>query len=253
MKLKDKVAIVTGGGRGIGRAYALRYAAEGAKVTIADIIVENARNVAEEIKVKGGEALPLHTDVSSESSTLEMAKKTVEKFGKIDILLNNAAIFYGLGSRKWDSWQPEDWDRILAVNVKGIWLCAKAVVPHMIAQGKGKIINIASSTTEKGTHVLLPYTASKGAVVVLTRSMARALGEYNINVNGISPGYTRTEATLEMPGRTPEMDQMLINDRCIHRVEQPADLVGTAVFLASEDSDFITGEIIKVDGGETIR
>jgi 3-oxoacyl-[acyl-carrier protein] reductase len=252
MRLKGKVAIITGAGRGIGRAYALRFAAEGAKVTVADIIWENARKVAEEIKNKGGEALPLGTDVSSESSTQEMAQKTVEQYGRIDILLNNAAIFYGLGTRKWDSWTSEEWDRILTVNIKGTWLCIKAVVPHMISQSKGKIINISSSTTEKGTTVLIPYTSSKGAVSVLTTCMAKALGQYNITVNCISPGYTITPATIEMPGRFEGMDEMLIKDRCIRRAEQPEDLVGTAVFLASEDSDFVTGEIIKVDGGETI-
>lgn len=252
MKLRDKVAIITGGGRGIGRAYALRFAAEGARVTVADIILENARKVAEEIKKQGGEALPLGTDVSSESSTLEMAEKTVERFGRIDILLNNAAIFYGVAARRWDSWPPEDWDRMFAVNVKGTWLCMKAVAPHMISQSKGKIINVSSSTVEKGFPVILPYTCSKGAIVVLTTCMARALGDYNINVNCISPGYTLTPATMEMPGRSPDMEEALIKDRCIRRAEQPEDLVGAAVFLASEDSDFITGETVKVDGGETI-
>ncbi len=252
MRLKDKVAIITGGGRGIGRAYALRFAAEGAKVVVADIISDNAQKVAREIVNAGGNSLSLVTDVSSPDDTEKMAKKTVDKFGRIDILLNNAAIFYGLGARKWDSWQPDEWDRILAVNVKGIWLCMKAVVPYMISQSKGKIINISSSTTEKGTAVILPYTCSKGAVSVMTTCMARALGEHNINVNCISPGYTMTPATMEWPGRTPEMDESLIKDRCFRRHEQPEDLVGTAVFLASEDSDFITGEIIKVDGGETI-
>jgi len=252
MKLADKVAIVTGAGRGIGRAYALKFAEEGAKVAVVDIIAENARKVADEIVRKGGKAISISTDVSNPASTEQMARKTADEFKKIDILLNNAAIFYGLGARKWDSWQPEDWDRILAVNVKGIWLCMKAVVPYMITQSKGKIINISSSTTEKGTAVILPYTCSKGAVSVMTTCMARALGEYNINVNCISPGYTMTPATIEWPGRTPEMDESLIKDRCFRRPEEPEDLVGTAVFLASSDSDFITGEVIKVDGGETI-
>jgi len=252
MKLKDKVAIITGAGRGIGRAYALQFAAEGAKVAVADIIFENVQKVAEEIKKQGGEALPLGTDVSSESSTLEMARKTVERFGRIDILLNNAAIFYGVRSQKWDAWKTEDWDRMLSVNVKGTWLCMKAVVPHMIAQSRGKIINISSSTVAKGLPSLLPYTCSKGAIAVMTTCVAKALGEYNINVNCISPGYTLTPATMEIPEAHEERNKEVLKDRCIHRSEQPADLVGTAVFLASEDSDFITGETIKVDGGESI-
>ncbi len=253
MKLKDKVAIVTGGGRGIGRAYALRFADEGAKVVIADITFENAQKVADEIKAKGGEALALHTDVSSGASTIEMAKKTVEQFGKIDILMNNAAIYYGIGMKRWDSWVPEDWDRMFAVNVKGSWLCLKAVVPHMITQGKGKIINIASGTMDSGFHGLLPYSCSKGAVVVLTKAMARALGRHNINVNCISPGYTMSEASVEMPDKAPKGDEMAMQGRCFRREEQPDDLVGTAVFLASEDSDFITGQTIAVDGGEVMR
>jgi len=253
MKLEDKVAIVTGGGRGIGRAYALRFAKEGAKVVVADIIFANAQKVADEIMAEGGEALALHTDVSSEASTVEMAEKTVAKFGRIDILMNNAAIFYGIGGRPWDSWAIEDWDRMFAVNVRGSWLCIKAVFPQMKTQGKGKIINIASTTVDAGLPILLPYTCSKGAVMSLTKSLSRALGRYNINVNCISPGYTLSEASLEMPGRTPEADEAMIRTRCFRRQEYPEDLVGTAVFLASEDSDFITGQVMAVDGGEVMR
>jgi 3-oxoacyl-[acyl-carrier protein] reductase len=253
VKLKDKVAIITGGGRGIGRAYSLRFADEGAKVVVADIILENAQKVADEIKAKGGEAQALHTDISSETSTTELAKKTIERFGKIDILMNNAAIYYGVGMHRWDSWAPEEWDRMFAVNVKGDWLCIKAVAPHMITQGKGKIINIASSTADSGFPGLLPYTCSKGAVITMTKVMARALGRNNINVNCISPGYTMSEASIEMPGKTPTGDEMTIQPRCFRREEQPDDLVGTAVFLASEDSDFITGQTICVDGGDVMR
>ena len=253
MKLKDKVAIITGAGRGIGRAYALGFADEGAKVVIAEIVLENAKKVAAEIEAKGKEALALHVDVSDTSSTLDMAEKTVAQFGRIDILLNNAAIYYGIGSRSWDSWAIEEWDRMFAVNVRGSWLCIKAVVPHMIAQGKGKIINIASSTVDIGLPALLPYTCSKGAVMTLTRTMARALGRHNINVNCISPGYTLSEASLEMPGKVAEEDDMAVRVRCLRRPEIPNDLVGTAIYLASRDSDFITGQIITVDGGQVMR
>ncbi len=253
MKLKDKVAIVTGGGRGIGRAYALRFADEGAKVVVAEIVAENAQKVADEIKAKGGEALAVHTDVSSEASTTEMAKKTIEQFEKIDILLNNAAIYYGIGVKRWDDWAPEDWDRMYAVNVKGGWLCSKAVVPQMITQGKGKIINIASGTADMGYAGLLPYTCSKGAVMAMTRAIARSLGRYNINVNCISPGYTMSEASVEMPGYSEKGTEMMVQAQALRRAEQPEDLVGTAVFLAGEDSDFITGQTISVDGGSVMR
>lgn len=253
MKLQDKAAIVTGGGRGIGRAYALRFAAEGASVAVADIVFENAQTVAEEIKAKGGEALALQTDIASEASTMEMVKKTVERFGKIDILMNNAAIYYGVGIKRWDAWVPEDWDRIMTVNVRGSWLCIKAVSPQMKAQGKGKIINIASSTADSGYHGLLPYTCSKGAVMTMTKALARALGRYNINVNCISPGYTMSEASLQMPGSSAEGFEAGIKTRALRREEKPDDLAGTALFLASDDSDFITGQIVTVDGGEVMR
>lgn len=253
MKLKDKVAIITGGGRGIGRAYALRFADEGAKVVIADIVEKNAQAVAAEIAAKGGEALAVTTDISSEASTLEMASKAMERFGKIDILLNNAAIYYGLVGRRWDGWKPEDWQRMFAVNVTGTWLCIKAVAPHMISQGKGKIINIASTTADTGFLAILPYTCSKGAVMTLTKVMAKALGRHNINVNCISPGYTMSEASKDMPGRSAEGDEAIVRSRILRRQEQPEDLVGTAVFLASADSDFLTGQTIAVDGGEVMR
>ena len=253
MKLKDKVAIITGAGRGIGRSYALGFADEGAKVVIAEIVPENAQKVAAEIEAKGNEALALQVDVSDTSSTVDMAEKAVERFGRIDILINNAAIYYGIGSRSWDSWTIEEWDRMFTVNVRGSWLCIKAVVPHMITQGKGKIINIASSTADVGLPTLLPYTCSKGAVMVLTRVMARALGRHNINVNCISPGYTLSEASLEMPGRVADEDDMAVRVRALRRPEIPEDLVGTAIFLASQDSDFITGQIITVDGGQVMR
>ena len=253
MKLKDKVAIITGAGQGIGRVYALRFADEGAKVVSVDINAEKAQRVAGEIEAKRGEALAIHTDISSEASTAEMAEKTIARFGKIDILVNNAALYYGVGVKRWDASTPEEWDRIFSVNVKGPWLCVKAVAPQMIAQGKGKVINIASTTADTGFHGLLPYACSKGAVITLTKALARALGRHNINVNCISPGYTLTEASVEMPGKRPGADEAFLPSRCFRRPEQPEDLVGLAVFLASEDSDFITGQTIIVDGGEVMR
>ncbi|MDP2719116.1 MAG: SDR family oxidoreductase, partial [Dehalococcoidia bacterium] len=248
-----KVAIITGGGRGIGKAYALAYAAEGARVVIADIVFENAQKVAEEIKSKGGTALPLPTDVSSEASTREMAKKTVEAFGKIDVLLNNAAVFYGLEIKSWDDRTTEEWGKMFAVNVTGCWLCAKAVVPYMNSGGKGKIINISSTTADTGMYHIIHYACSKGAVMTLTKCLAKALGKQNINVNSIAPGYTIDEATLLALGGKEDAADRSIQGRAMRRREYPADLVGTAVYLASADSDFVTGQIITVDGGEVMR
>jgi NAD(P)-dependent dehydrogenase (short-subunit alcohol dehydrogenase family) len=250
MKLEGKVAIITGAGQGIGQSYALRFTDEGAKVVVPDIKFENAQKVADEIKAKGGEALAVHTDVSNEASVNELVKKVLAQFGKIDILINNAAIYYGVGFRPWDSWTIDEWDRMFAVNVRGTWLCTKAVAPQMIAQGKGKIINVASGTAEFGYELLLPYSCSKAAVVSLTRSMARVLGRHNINVNCISPGFTLSEASTQMPG---SQEGAAVPPRALPRPAYPEDIVGTAVFLASEDSDYITGQNVGVNGGNVMR
>ena len=250
MLLKDKVIIVTGGGSGIGKQYALRVAKEGAKVVIAEIKEEEARKVGQEIEEMGGEALVIKTDVSDEKSTEEMAKKTADRFGRIDVLINNAAIYYGITMRPFDMWTVEEWDRLMAVNVKGCWLCAKAVFPYMKEQGKGKIINISSGTYFIGQPMLLHYVTSKGAVVGFTRALARELGEYNITVNAVAPGFTMTEASLMIVDNAPAgMQEMVANMQAFKRPQQPEDLPGTIVFLSSDDSDFITGQTICVDGG----
>jgi len=253
MKLKDKVAIITGAGKGIGKAYALRFAKEGAKVVIAEIKTDEAKATENEIVSQGGEALAIHTDVANEESTLEMAKETVRKLGRIDILVNNAAFYYGLASKPWDAWTLDEWHRSFTINVIGSWSCIKAVAPYMIDQRKGKIINISSATFDTGLPAFLPYTCTKGATVALTRVIARALGRYNINVNCISPGYTLSEGSLTKPGRTEEGDQAIIRSRCFRRHEYPEDLIGAAVFFASDDSDFITGQTLLVEGGEIMR
>ncbi len=255
--LKDRVAIITGAGRGIGQAYAVSFADEGAKVVIPEIIFENAQKVVKDIEKRGGEALAIHTDVSDEASTRDMAEKAIERFGKIDILVNNAAQYYGVRRIPWEERTVEEWDRIFEVNVKGTWLCCKAVALHMKAQHKGKIINIGSGTASgpPGAVLNMHYACTKGAVMTLTRVLARALGEFNINVNCIAPGRTETEA--EISGR----DQPLAKDsfarviagRCIKRMETPDDLVGACLFLASDLSDFVTGQILPVDGGSWLR
>ncbi|HEX7474557.1 MAG TPA: SDR family NAD(P)-dependent oxidoreductase [Dehalococcoidales bacterium] len=247
--LKDKVAVITGAGRGIGKAFALRFAEEGAKIFIPDISLERAEAAAKEIKAKGGEAAAMLTDISKEGDTQKMAEKVVQLYGQVDILINNAAIWYGLNITPWDQWKPEDWDRIFSVNVKVTWLCCKAIVPYMMKQKKGKIINIASNVPRvPAAQVFLPYACSKGAMYTFTQAMARALGGSGINVNAIAPGYTASEASLTQRDSDGTF-KLATSEQSIQRREQPADLVETAVFLASTGSDFISGQTIYVDGG----
>ncbi len=247
--LKDKVAIITGGGRGLGRAFALKFAEEGAKLVLPDINVEQAQAVAKEIKAKGGKAVAMHTDISDEKATKAMAEKAMSEYGRVDILLNNAAIWYGIDITPWDAWTVEQWDRIFAVNVRGTWLCCKAVVPFMIKQGKGKIINIASNVAKvPAAQLFLPYSVSKGAVYTLTHALARALGPSGINVNAIAPGYTATEASLAQKD-SEKIFGIATSEQSIHKRLQPTDMVGAAVFLASDASDMVSGQVIYVDGG----
>lgn len=256
-RLKDKVAIITGGALGIGRAYALGMAAEGAKVVIADINPQVAEDTASDIHSKGGEAIALKTDVSIPADTQDMANKSVERFGRIDILINNAAI---LGKVKvsrvpFYELQLEEWDRVMAVNLKGTFLCCRAVFPQMKGQNSGKIINVSSSGFFYGHSNYVHYVASKAGVIALTRSMARELGDFNINVNCIVPGATMAEDPNDkeaVEARTERNLKRVVPKRCFKRVQYPEDLVGTAVFLASADSDFITGQSIVVDGGDVM-
>jgi 3-oxoacyl-[acyl-carrier protein] reductase len=257
MRLKDKVAIITGGAYGLGNAYATAYTDEGAKVVIADIDFEAARAAEDALASEGKEALALKVDVSSEEDTLEMARRTVERFGKIDILINNAAI---LGRVRISRGLPfneltmEEWNRVMAVNVTGGFLCCRAVFPYMKAQGKGKIINVTSSQFHVGGAKVkyVHYVVSKGAVIGLTRALARELGEFNINVNTISPGSTQTDAPSgdeKADEYARKMRESVVDRQCLKRLEYPADVVGTAVFLASSESDFMTGQTLLVDGG----
>ena len=257
LRLKDKVVIVTGGAQGIGRAYSLGMAGEGAKLVLADINLDKAEATAKEIRAKGREALPLKTDVSSVESTQEMAKKTVEGFGRIDVLVNNAAILekIRISRRPFYELDLKEWDRVIAVNLTGTLLATRAVFPQMKAQKKGKIINITTSGFFFGNPNYVHYVASKGGVIGLTRAMARELGDFNINVNCIAPGATRSEDPSDKVAyeeRTKKLTKFA-EKLCLKRVQQPEDLVGTAIFLASSDSDFVTGQTIVVDGGDVMH
>ena len=248
-RLYGKVAIVTGGAHGIGRAYCLGLAKEGAHIVIADLDLSGAEEVARVIEDTGGEALAIKTDVSSEEQALEMAHQTERKFGRIDVLINNAAIFEQVPMSRAGMMDlsVEEWDTLLGVNLKGPWLCARAVFPKMKDQGSGKIINIASGTVFGRNATRPHYVAAKAGIVGLTRNLARELGQYGINVNTLTPGSTLTEDLP--PGADVEMRQRAVGFRALKRVQTPQDLVGAAIFLASSDSDFMTGQLLNVDGG----
>jgi 3-oxoacyl-[acyl-carrier protein] reductase len=247
MKLRDKVVIITGAGQGLGRAYALRLAEEGAKAVIAEKDEQKAQKVAEEIRAKGMDALAVKTDVSDEESTHVMARFVVEKYGSIDVLVNNASIFATIKMKPFHEITSGEWDDLMAVNLRGLFLCCKAVVPSMKAKKKGKIINISSSTVFLGRPYYIHYVTSKAGVIGFTRGLAKELGDWNINVNCISPGAVQTEVPRDSV--KPEQMKAMIAERCIKRVEVPEDLIGAMLFFASEESDFITGQNLIIDGG----
>ena len=249
-RLDGRVAIVTGAGRGIGVHYAKALAEQGAKVCCSDILdTENTVNI---IKQAGGEAIGNRCDVTNPDQVRAMVAETVEAFGKVDIMVTNAAIFADLQQRSFMEIPEEEWDRVMAVNTRGVFSCVKAVVPEMIKNGYGKIVNIASGTVFKGTPMMLHYVSSKGAMVAFTRSLSRELGEHNISVNAIAPGLTMSE---KLVGDKQWLDMKDANaqTRALKRDEVPEDLIGTLVYLSSPDSDFVTGQTIVVDGGSAMH
>jgi 3-oxoacyl-[acyl-carrier protein] reductase len=242
MKAKDKVAIITGAGQGLGRAYALRLAQEGARVVVAELNADKGKAVAQEAK-----GLFVRTNVADEASVQAMARQAIDAYGRIDILVNNAAIFSTIKMRPFWEIPLAEWDELMGVNVRGVWLAAKAVVPQMRKQRSGRIVNISSGVVWMGRPNYLHYVASKGAVISMTRAMARELGEFGINVNAITPGAVYTEIPRETV--TPEQREAMIRAQSIKRAAAPQDLEGTVVFLCSDDAAFITGQTINVDGG----
>jgi 3-oxoacyl-[acyl-carrier protein] reductase len=253
MRLEKKVAVITGSARGMGRVFALRFAKEGARLTICDVL--DCAPLAEEIKAIGGEVLALRIDVASEKDTAEMAKKTAQRFGRIDILVNNAAVIGGIEVKDFvkpvEQLLAADWDRMLAVNVKGLFLCCKAVIPYMKKQGKGKIINIASTTAFTGVPLFLHYSTSKGGVVTMTRGLARTLGDFNINVNAVAPGLVMTEAMQAAISK--EEAKRVVETQLIKKSIKPEDIAAAVVFLASDEADMITGQTLSVNAGEYLH
>ncbi len=251
MRLKGRTAIVTGAGSGIGKAFALRLGQDGANVVVADI--RNHDMAAQEIaKATGARTLGLKVDVSSEADTARMAEETLKAFGSIDALVNNAAMFSVLQLRPFEQIPVEEWKRLMEVNILGVALACKAVVPQMRRQQRGRIINLASGAPIKGVPLFLHYIASKGAVIAMTRGLARELGKDGITVNAIAPGFTMSEGVIEHPQHVEVSRDNAARTRAIPRDEQPEDLVGTVSFLASDDAAFMTGQTLVVDGGSAM-
>jgi NAD(P)-dependent dehydrogenase (short-subunit alcohol dehydrogenase family) len=249
-RLKGKVAIVTGGAQGIGKAIAARLAKDGASVVIADL-QKFDQAAAEIAKASGSRTLGLQADVSKEADVSKMAAETMKAFGRIDILVNNAAVFSSIELRPFENIPVEEWRKVMEVNIMGVWLCCRACVPHMRKGGHGRIVNLASGAPLKGVPLFLHYISSKGAVIAMTRGLAREVGKDGITVNSLAPGFTLSEnvAKHEVHVKQGEITRMT---RAIPRDEKPEDLVGTVSFLASDDAAFITGQTLVVDGGSAM-
>ena len=246
-EFEGRVAIITGGGLGIGKSYCHGFADAGAHVVVADVDEEAANRVAQDVN-----GLAVQVDVSDEASAKAMAKTARERYGQIDILVNNAGLFTAiLPMKPWTEISVEEWDRVMAVNVRGYMLCARAVFPYMKERGWGRIINIGSNTSLSGVPGFLHYVTSKGAIMAFTRALAREMGETGITVNTITPGLVSTEGVQKHYSE--EMLESRVIARSIKRQQMPQDLVGAVMFLSSEGAGFITGQILNVDGGQIMH
>src|ERR1700704_758817 len=252
-RLDGRVSIVTGGGHGIGKAYCEGLAAEGSAIAVAEIDGDAAERVASSLRALGAKAIEIATDVADEQSTQRMAERTLSAFGRIDVLVNNAAVFATIPISRvpLEQLSVQEWDLVMSVNLRGVFLACKAVLPAMRQQSYGKIINISSGTALSGSPTRIHYTTSKGGVLSFTRTLAREVGPSGIRVNAIAPGSTLSE---ENPSEEiMRMRQGPVADRALPRVQLPSDLVGAVLFFASPDSDFVTGQTLVVDGGATMH
>lgn len=248
----DTTVIVTGGATGIGASYATAFAERGANVVVADIREDDGHSLVERLRAKDHSASFVLTDVSVERDTELMARRALDEYGRIDVLINNAALYMDIEKKRpFDEIPLEEWDRLMAVNVRGVWLCTRAVAGYMKEARAGKIINIASSVFHAGVPNFSHYNASKGAVIGFTRAVARELGAFEINVNAVAPGLVSNEASRKVNSN--EYLERAAAGRAIQRQMHEDDLVGTVLFLASPASDFITGQTFVVDGGSVMQ
>ena len=244
MRLEGKVAIVTGGARGIGRAIAEGLAAEGARLVIADLAG------ADEAAASFSDGLGLTVDVAAEEGVERMAAETVERCGRVDILVNNAGLYASLPMRPFEEISAEEWRRVMDVNVLSMFLCCRSIVPRMREHGGGKIVNISSGTPFRGVPFLLHYVTSKGAIVAFTRALAKEVGAAGVLVNCVAPGFTMSEGVKAHPEVIEKLRDVSIAARTLQRDELPEDVVGAVVFLCGPGSDFITGQTMVIDGGQ---
>jgi 3-oxoacyl-[acyl-carrier protein] reductase len=249
--LSGRTVIVTGGGKGIGKVYCQAFAGADARVVAADVDAKAAEEVARSIVADGGEAMAVTVDVSDPESVSAMAQSTLDGFGGIDVLINNASLMAALPRRSWLEIPVEEWDRVMAVNLRGVFLCCRAVFPAMRERGRGKIVNISSNRVWAGTPNRLHYTTSKAGIIGLTRALAREVGEYGITVNAVTPGMTLSDT--QVASSSNEHMAKSAEGRALGRPQYPDDLVGTVMFLASPASDFITGQTVNVDGGKEMH
>ena len=247
--LEDKVVIVTGAARGLGEAYAEAFAEEGAKTVISDIL--DCGEAAKAVEAKGGEVLALNTDVTSKAQVDEMTKKAFERFGRIDVLVNNAGIYGGLRSKFFTEWTGEDLDKMLTSHIKGTLLCCQAVFPYMKKQGRGKIVNVASGIVWNAFPGIIHYSAAKGGILSLSRTLAREVGPYGINVNTVAPGLILTQASIDLTDEAGRKG--FVATTSLGRTQQPESPIGAVLFLASKLAEDISGQCIIIDCGGTMH